>query len=187
MQENSDISKNAKIYENNFIINSKIEDDVVLYPNNVIINSTIKRGSVIYSSQIEGSVVGNNCFIGPNAHLRPDCEIDDGVKIGNFVEIKNSKIGSKSKVAHLTYIGDSVVGKNCNFGCGVVVCNFDGKQKHKTTIGDNVFVGSNANLIAPIKIGDNCFIAAGSTITKDLQPNCFSIERAEQKIKPKRE
>lgn len=187
MIEKSEISNTAKIYENNLIINSVIEDGVVIFPNSVIINSVIKANTVVYSSQIEDSIVGEDCKIGPFAHIRPNCEIANKVKIGNFVEIKKSKIGLGTKVSHLTYIGDAVVGQNCNFGCGVVVCNYDGKNKHLTEVEDNVFIGSNVNLVAPIRIEKDCFIAAGSTITQNIKQKTFAIARAEQKFKPKRE
>jgi bifunctional UDP-N-acetylglucosamine pyrophosphorylase/glucosamine-1-phosphate N-acetyltransferase len=108
------------------------------------------------------------------------------VRVGNFVEIKNSTIKQNTKISHLTYIGDATIGSNCNIGCGVVFCNYDGKNKHKTIIGDNVFVGSNVNLIAPITIDNNCFIAAGSTVTKSVSNDTFVIARAKQENKPKR-
>lgn len=187
MIEKSEISNTAKIYDNNQIINSVIEGGVVIFPNSVIINSVIKENTIVYSSYIEDSEIGCNCVVGPYAHIRPNTKISDNVKIGNFVEIKKSEIESGTKVSHLTYVGDSIVGKNCNFGCGTITCNYDGKNKHKTIIGDNVFVGSNTNLIAPVEIKDNCFIAAGSTITKSLEKNTFAISRVKQREKPKRE
>lgn len=187
MIEKSEISNTAKIYDNNLIINSVIEGGVVIFPNSVIINSVIRENTIVYSSYIEDSEIGNDCVIGPFAHIRPDTKISNNVKVGNFVEIKKSHIKSGTKVSHLTYVGDSIVGKNCNFGCGTITCNYDGVKKSKTIIGDNVFIGSNTNLIAPIEIKDNCFIAAGSTITKDLKENTFAISRAEQRVKPKRE
>lgn len=109
--------------------------------------------------------------------------IGKGVRIGNFVEIKNSQIGNGSKIAHHAYIGDTQMGRNVNIGAGVIVCNFDGRQKHQTIIGDNVFVGSNVNLIAPIKLEDNSFIAAGSTINKDVPSGMLGIARARQENK----
>jgi len=187
MIEKSEISNTSKIYDNNLIINSVIEDGVVIFPNSVIINSVIKANTVVYSSYIEDSITGENCVIGPFAHLRPGVELANNVKIGNFVEIKKSEIGEGTKISHLTYVGDSVVGKKCNFGCGTITCNYDGVNKHKTIIGDNVFIGSNTNIVAPVEIKDDCFIAAGSTITKSLEKNSFAISRVEQKVKPKRE
>ena len=187
MIEKSEISNTAKIYDNNQIINSVIEGGVVIFPNSVIINSVIKENTIVYSSYIEDSEIGEDCVIGPFAHLRPGTKLDNNVKIGNFVEVKKSEVGVGTKISHLTYVGDSVVGKKCNFGCGTITCNYDGVKKHKTIIGDNVFIGSNTNIIAPVEIKDNCFIAAGSTITKSLEENSFAISRVEQKVKPKRE
>ncbi len=187
MIEKSEISNTAKIYDNNLILNSVIEGGVVIFPNSVIINSVIKENTIVYSSYIEDSEIGCDCVVGPFAHIRPNTKIANNVKVGNFVEIKKSEIESGTKISHLTYVGDSVVGKNCNFGCGTITCNYDGKNKHKTIIGNNVFIGSNSNLVAPVEIKDNCFIAAGSTITKDLKENTFAISRVNQREKPKRE
>jgi bifunctional UDP-N-acetylglucosamine pyrophosphorylase/glucosamine-1-phosphate N-acetyltransferase len=147
-------------------------------------NSTIGDDTVINASEIFDSSVGANCTVGPNAHIRPESTIGESVRIGNFVEIKKSKIGNGSKVAHLTYIGDAVIGKKCNIGCGVVFANFDGKEKHTTAIGDNSFVGSNSSLIAPLTVGKNAFIAAGSVITDGVPDNALAIARARQAIKP---
>ena len=187
MIEKSEISNTSKIYDNNLIINSVIKDGVVIFPNSVIINSVIRENTIVYSSYIEDCDVGEDCVIGPFAHLRPGVKLANKVKIGNFVEIKKSEIETGTKISHLTYVGDAVVGKNCNFGCGTITCNYDGVNKHKTIIGDNVFIGSNTNIIAPVEIKDDCFIAAGSTITKSLEKNSFAISRVEQKVKPKRE
>ena len=187
MIEKSEISNTAKIYDNNLILNSVIEGGVVIFPNSVIINSVIKENTIVYSSYIEDSEIGCDCVVGPFAHIRPNTKIANNVKVGNFVEIKKSEIESGTKISHLTYVGDSIVGKNCNFGCGTITCNYDGKHKYKTIIGNNVFIGSNSNLVAPVEIKDNCFIAAGSTITKDLKENTFAISRVNQREKPKRE
>lgn len=124
------------------------------------------------------SVVGNNVKIGPYVQLRPNSKICDGVKIGDFVEIKNATIGENTAVAHLTYVGDSDVGKNVNFGCGCVTVNYDGKVKNRCTIGDNCFIGCNTNLIAPVKLGKGVYTGAGSTITKDVPDYALAIERA---------
>ncbi len=182
------IEKDVIIYPNNTIIGKCIiKSGTILYPNNLIVNSVIGNNCVLYSSTINDSIVGDNTTVGPNAHIRQNVTIGSNVRIGNFVEIKNSIVGDGCKIAHLTYVGDATMGKNCNLGCGVVFCNYDGKQKHKTTIGDNVFVGSNVNLIAPITIGDDCFLAAGSTITQSMPANTFAIARVKQTQKPKRE
>ena len=143
----------------------KIGKDTVIHP-----NTTIKSGVVI----------GENCEIGPNAYIREGCVLDDNVKIGSFVEIKKTKVGKGSKVPHLSYIGDCEIGKNVNIGCGTITCNYDGAEKHKTKIGDDSFIGSNVNLVAPVNIGKNVVIAAGSTITEDVPSNALSIARERQ-------
>ena len=117
---------------------------------------------------------------GPFARLRPGTALDKKFKIGNFVEIKKSEIGEGSKVPHLSYVGDALLGKHVNFGAGSITCNYDGKNKHQTIIGNNVFVGSDSQLIAPIKIGDGAYIGAGSTITKDAPENKLTVSRAKQ-------
>jgi len=162
-----------------------IEENVTIMPFVVITGkSVIKKGCTVYSfSVIENSVVYENCTIGPNARLRPDSIIEKGCKIGNFVEIKNSRIGENSRAAHLAYVGDAVVGKNCNIGCGVVFCNFDGEKKHKTSVGNNCFIGSNVNLVAPITVGNGSFIAAGTTVTKNVPENSFVVGERITKMK----
>lgn len=146
----------------------KIGKDTIIHP-----NTTIKSGVVI----------GENCEIGPNAYIREGCVLADNVKIGNNVEIKKTKVGKGTKVPHFIYLGDTEVGENCNIGCGTITCNYDGVEKHKTRIGDNCFIGSNVNLVAPVKIGDNVTIAAGSTITKDVPSDSLAFGRARQENK----
>ncbi len=124
--------------------------------------------------------MGSDTTIGPFAHLRPDTHIGDHIRIGNFVELKNAQIDDDTKVSHLTYVGDSVVGKKVNFGCGVVTVNYDGDKKHITTICDDVFVGCNSNLVAPITIRSHSYIAAGSTITDEVGEGQLAIARAKQ-------
>ena len=131
-------------------------------------------------SHIEGAKIGNKVTIGPYARIRSGTHLMQGVKIGNFVETKKSKIKSNSKVSHLSYIGDSQIGKNTNIGAGTITCNYDGIKKNKTIISDNVFVGSNTSLIAPVKINKKSIIGAGSVITKDVKENSLAIERSEQ-------
>jgi bifunctional UDP-N-acetylglucosamine pyrophosphorylase/glucosamine-1-phosphate N-acetyltransferase len=151
-----------------------IAKDAVIGRDTVILPGTIIR---------ERCVIGENCSIGPFAHLRPNCVLKNGVKIGDFVEVKNSVIGEKTSIAHLTYIGDSDVGKGVNFGCGCVTANYDGINKYRTTVGDNAFIGCNTNLIAPVKIGDNAMTAAGSTVSKDVPADSLAIERGQLAIK----
>ncbi|MCQ2383141.1 MAG: bifunctional UDP-N-acetylglucosamine diphosphorylase/glucosamine-1-phosphate N-acetyltransferase GlmU, partial [Clostridia bacterium] len=125
--------------------------------------------------------VGNKVTAGPFVHLRPDTEIGDKVKIGNFIEEKNSKVGEGSKLPHLSYIGDTDMGSGVNVGCGSIMVNYDGKKKHRTKIGNNVFIGCNSNLVAPVTLNDNSFIAAGSTITKDVPKDALAVARGKQK------
>jgi len=148
-----------------------IHDDVIIGMDTVIHPNTIIKGDV---------VIGSNCEIGPNAYIREGCRIADNVKIGNFVEIKKAIIDEGTKVPHFIYLGDCEVGKNTNIGCGTITCNYDGVNKHKTLIGDNCFIGSNTNFVAPVKVGDNSKIAAGSTITEDVPANTLAIARQRQ-------
>ena len=156
----------------------------ILDPDSTFIDSNVEigRDTIIYPfTFIEGNIkIGENCSIGPFVHIRPGSKIGDKVKIGNFVEVKNSNIGEGTKLPHLQYIGDSDVGSNVNIGCGTVTCNYDGKNKFRTTIGNNVFVGCNTNLVAPVNVGDNVYIAAGSTINQDIPKDNLAIARARQ-------
>lgn len=157
-----------------------IGENCTLYPNSRIKDSVIEKGVTVQSSVILESRVGENTTVGPFAYIRPDSIIGKSVRIGDFVEIKKSTIGDNTKVSHLTYIGDAEVGQKCNFGCGTVVVNYDGKAKHKTIIGNNAFIGCNTNLISPVKVNDNSYIAAGSTITEEVPENSLAIARARQ-------
>ena len=148
-----------------------------------ITDSHIGEGCVIKSSRIMASVVGDGTVIGPYANLREGNKVGKNCRISNFVELKKSQIGDGSKIAHMSYVGDAVVGKNCNIGCGVIFVNYDGKVKSKVTLGDNVFVGSNSNLIAPRTLEDNAYVAAGSTIHKDVPKHALAIARTMQTIK----
>ncbi|NLC03690.1 MAG: bifunctional UDP-N-acetylglucosamine diphosphorylase/glucosamine-1-phosphate N-acetyltransferase GlmU [Tissierellia bacterium] len=160
---------------------TKIGKNCIIRSNTRIKDSIIYDDVEIESSLIQDSSVGDNSHIGPNAHLRPNSHIGNNVKIGNFVEVKNASIGNNSKAGHLSYIGDATIGDNVNIGCGVVFVNYDGKAKFHTTVGDNAFIGSNSNLVAPIEVKDWGFIAAGSTITKNVEEGALSIARAQQK------
>lgn len=139
--------------------------DTVIHP-----NTTIKSGVII----------GEDCNIGPNAYIREGCVLEDKAKVGSFVEIKKTKVGKGSKVPHLSYMGDCEIGTKCNIGCGTITCNYDGKNKHKTKIGDNCFVGSNVNLVAPVTLGDHVLVAAGSTIVQDVPAESLAIARQRQ-------
>ncbi len=178
-----------------------IGNDTIIYPNvvlegktiigsdNVIgmncrfVDSTIGNGNDIQSTVIVESVVGNGCKIGPMAYLRPGTVLADTVKIGDFVEVKKSQVGQGSKIPHLSYVGDSVVGSGVNIGCGTITCNYDGVHKYQTTIEDGAFIGSNTNLVAPVTVEANAFIGAGSTITRDVAANALALTRAELRVK----
>lgn len=181
-----------------------IEDDVIIgndteiFPNVTLMSGTkigancvVGQGSKldravihdnvdILSSVIINSEIDENTTVGPFAYVRPNCHVGRDVKVGDFVELKNSNIDDGTKISHLTYIGDSDVGKRVNFGCGTVTCNYDGKNKFRSTIGDDCFVGCNTNFVSPVNVGNNSYIAAGSTITDDIPDDTLSIARARQ-------
>lgn len=181
------ISKTASIGDNVRLAgNVIVEDNVKIVGDCFIENSIIKAGAVVESSYIIDSTVGEGTTVGPFAHIKVNSKIGSNCRIGNFVEIKNSNFGDNSKCAHLTYIGDADVGRGVNLGCGVVFANYDGKEKHRSKVGDDVFIGCNCNIIAPCEIESGCFIAAGTTITKNLPTNSFCVGRVKQEVKPKR-
>ena len=157
---------------------TKFGKNVIIEPYVVIgLNVVIGNNVIIKSfSHIEKAIIKNNIEIGPFARIRPDSTIDDNSKIGNFVEVKKSYIGKNSKINHLSYVGDTKIGKKVNLGAGTITCNYDGKKKSKTIIEDNVFVGSNTSLVAPIKIGSNSIIGAGSAITKNVGSNKLLLQ-----------
>lgn len=160
--------------------NTKIGEDCIIRHGTRIYDSIIGNSVDIESSTIESSIVDNYTHIGPCAHLRPNCKIGKNVKIGNFVEVKNSVVGNETKAGHLSYIGDAEVGENVNIGCGVVFVNYNGREKFKTTVGDNAFIGSNSNLVAPVKVNKWGYVAAGSTIVSEVEEGTLSIARAKQ-------
>ncbi|MEW9502929.1 bifunctional UDP-N-acetylglucosamine diphosphorylase/glucosamine-1-phosphate N-acetyltransferase GlmU [Jeotgalibacillus marinus] len=160
-----------------------IGEDCIIGPNSEIKNSTVADRTVIKQSVVHNSAVGSDVNIGPFAHVRPQSNISDEVKIGNFVEIKKTNFRRGSKASHLSYIGDAEVGTDVNIGCGSITVNYDGKNKYLTTIEDNVFVGCNSNLVAPVTVGKGAYVAAGSTITKDVPGEALSIARARQENK----
>jgi len=175
------IAKGVVIASNNTLKGETIlKADVKLNVGNYLEDAIIEQSAIITSSQIYKSFIGNNTSVGPYAYIRPDTIIGSDCRIGNYVEIKASIIGDGCKISHLTYVGDCEMGDGCNIGCGVVFVNYDGKHKHKAKVGKNVFVGSNANVIAPIVISDGAFIAAGSTIQRDVEPGALAIARARQ-------
>jgi len=159
-------------------------NDVSIGPNTILKDVEIGDGTKIEAfSHIVNAKIGDKCSIGPYARLREGSKIEDSGKVGNFVETKNTTLGSGSKANHFTYLGDTTVGTKTNIGAGTITCNYDGKDKHKTIVGDNSFIGSNSSLVAPVKIGNNTTIAAGSTITKDVPSDALGVGRAKQSNK----
>ena len=157
-------------------------DNVRIEPYVVLRNCSIGSGTVINSfTHIEDASVGEDCQIGPYARLRPGSELAEGAKIGNFVELKNSQMGAGAKANHLAYVGDATVGAGSNIGAGTITCNYDGANKHKTTLGDRVFVGSNSTLVAPLTVAHDGFVAAGSTVTSDISERQLAVGRAKQR------
>ncbi len=157
-----------------------IEAGCVIGPNSLLQDVKIGQNAIVNASQCYESTIGKGASVGPFSHLRPGSVVGENVHIGDFVEIKNSTIGKGTSVSHLTYIGDADVGKGCNFGCGVVVTNYDGVSKNRTVVGDYAFIGCNTNLVPPINIGNGAYTAAGSTITKDVPEDALAIERGTQ-------
>ena len=169
----------------NVILEGDVElgDNVRLGPNVIIRDSVIGAGTEIRANtQVEESRVGADCILGPFARLRPGTQLDEGVRIGNFVEVKKSRLGKGSKANHLAYLGDAILGEDVNVGAGAITCNYDGTDKHETHIGDGAFIGSNASLIAPVNIGPGATIGAGSTITRDVEGQSLAVARGKQKV-----
>lgn len=162
-----------------------VEADVVIEPNVFFgPNVHVASGAVIHAfSHIEGAKIGINAEIGPFARLRPGANLGEKSKVGNFCEVKNADVGKGAKINHLTYIGDATVGASSNIGAGTITCNYDGYNKYKTVIGEGAFVGSNSSLVAPVSIGDNAYIASGSTITDDVPADALAFGRARQETK----
>lgn len=164
--------------------NTVIGENCEIGPNAMVTDCEIGDGCVVNASQMTESVLGRDVHVGPYAHVRPNCRIGDGCKVGAYVEIKNAVFGPGTKMSHLTYVGDADVGGGVNFGCGTVTSNYDGYKKARTVIGDNAFIGCNTNLIAPVTVGEGAYIAAGATVTKDVEPDALAIARARQENKP---
>ena len=175
------IERGVTVEPYNFIKGkSLIKSGAHIMPGNYIENCIIGENAKIDSSRLYSSSVGAGTTVGPYAYIRPDTVVGCNCRIGDFVELKSSIIGDGCKVSHLTYIGDAELGKDCNIGCGVVFANYDGKEKYRSVVGERVFVGSNANIVAPVNIADRAFIAAGSTITKNVSSQALAIARARQ-------
>jgi len=158
---------------------------VQIGPNCVLRNVALAAGTEVRAfSHLHGATVGQDAIIGPYARLRPGAKLADNTHIGNFVEVKNAVIGQGSKANHLSYVGDAVIGAGVNLGAGTITCNYDGVNKHQTVIGDQAFIGSGSQLVAPITIGDGATVAAGTTLTKDAPANQLTLTRIQQVSKP---
>ncbi|MDR1042982.1 MAG: UDP-N-acetylglucosamine diphosphorylase [Clostridiales Family XIII bacterium] len=177
----SAIGKNCTIEKGSTVVKSKIGDNCTVGQHSRVEGAEIADGVDIMQSVITESAVGEDTSVGPFAYIRPGSRIGAGCRIGDFVEIKNSVIGDGTKVSHLTYVGDSDLGRDINLGCGVVFVNYDGKEKHRSSVGDGAFIGCNVNLIAPVNIEDNAYIAAGTTVTRDVPAGSLSVGRAQEK------
>jgi bifunctional UDP-N-acetylglucosamine pyrophosphorylase / glucosamine-1-phosphate N-acetyltransferase len=163
---------------------TRIGSDCRIRSYSVISNSVIGNGVVVRpSSVLDGARVADSAVIGPYSHLRPDSEIGEGAHVGNFVETKKTKMGKGSKANHLTYLGDSEIGEGVNVGAGTITCNYDGVSKHETVIEDGAFIGSDATLVAPVRVGKGAYVAAASCITDDVPPESLALGRAKQVVK----
>lgn len=181
IDETVQIAPGAKILPGTILRgHTVIGPDCVIGPNSLIEDSEIGAGTTVNASQIYSSQIGPHNAIGPFTHVRAGTVTDYGVHLGAYVETKNSNLARGNTVSHLTYIGDSDVGKYCNFGCGTVTCNYDGQSKFRTIIGDYCFIGCNTNLVAPVSVGDGAYTAAGSTITQDVPAGALGIARGRQ-------
>ena len=182
---NVEVGKDTIIYPNCHLRGAtKIGENCVLDADCQITDSTIGNDCHLIKAIVNESTVGTGADIGPFAYIRPKTLVKDNVKIGHFVEVKKSTVDCGSKIPHLSYIGDAVIGKDVNIGCGTITCNYDGANKFQTIIGDNVFIGSNSNLVAPVEVEANSYVAAGSTITKKVQKDSLAIARARQMAIP---
>lgn len=182
IQSEVKIGQDTLIYPNVYLEGpTKLGSGCTIYPNVRIMNSNIGDNVAIKdSSVIEDSEIQHKAQVGPFAHIRPGSIIGSDAKIGNFVEIKKAVIGDRTKASHLSYIGDALVGKDVNIGAGTITCNYDGQEKHKTVIAEKVFIGSDTQLVAPVKIGRGAYVGAGSTITRDVPPGALAISRVRQ-------
>lgn len=162
---------------------SVVGESCELGPNSMIRDCCVGDHTTVNASQINESTIGSHTTVGPFAYVRPKCRVGDHCRIGDFVELKNSVLDDGTKVSHLTYVGDSDVGKRVNFGCGTVTTNYDGMKKYRCTIGDDVFLGCNTNLVAPVTVGEGAYTAAGSTITADVPAGALAVARARQENK----
>lgn len=162
---------------------TRIGASCVLYPNNRMMNAAVGQGTTVESSVLLDCVVGDETTVGPYAYLRPNSRVGSHCRIGDFVEIKNSSIGDETKVSHLTYVGDSDLGRDINLGCGVVFVNYDGKVKNRSKVDDHAFIGCNCNLVAPVHVGESAYLAAGSTVVEDVPADALFVARSRGVVK----
>lgn len=180
----SEIGIDTEILPGTIIKNgSKVGTGCIIGPNSIIENSVIEDGVELNNTQVYSSTVKTGAHIGPFVRIRPDCVVGEKVKIGNFVELKNANIGNETSIAHLTYLGDADFGKNVNVGCGCATVNYNGREKNRTTVGDNAFIGCSTYLVAPVTVGDNAYTAAGSVITEDVPEDALALARSRQVVK----
>ncbi|MGN0765339.1 MAG: DapH/DapD/GlmU-related protein [Christensenellales bacterium] len=178
------VADDVVIYPDNHIIGKcVIGEHSVLMPGNIIEDCVIGEGCTITKSVLKQSTIGDGTTVGPFSYLRPGSQIGKGCRIGDFVEVKNAVIGDGTKVSHLTYVGDCTIGKRCNVGCGVVFVNYNGVYKSHSEVGDDCFIGSNTNVIAPVKVQDNSYIACGTTLSQDVPTDSLVIGRSRAIIK----
>jgi bifunctional UDP-N-acetylglucosamine pyrophosphorylase / glucosamine-1-phosphate N-acetyltransferase len=164
--------------------NTVVGEQCVIGPNTRLTNTLVENGAKIEYAVVVDSRIGLEATVGPFAYIRPGSVVGARVKVGDFVELKNSTLGDDTKVSHLAYVGDATIGERVNIGCGVITVNYDGEKKHKTIVGNDSFIGSNVNLVAPVVVGDGAYVVAGSTITEDVPPDGFAIARERQTTKP---
>jgi len=178
------IAEDAVIYPNNHILgDTVIGSGCRIMPNCIITDSEIGAGCTITATVMDGAKVGENTTVGPYAYLRKGADVGNHCRIGDFVEIKNATVGDYTKASHLAYMGDVTIGQRCNVGCGVIFVNYDGKTKHRSEVEDNCFIGSNCNIIAPVRLRENSYIAAGTTVTDEIPMDSFVIGRSRQIVK----
>lgn len=184
VSDESQIEEGVKLYAPCHILGkSHICKGATILPNTYVVSCYVGENTVVLQSTLFNSHISDNCNIGPFSHIRQHSYVGSGSRIGDFVEIKASRLGRGTKIAHLAYVGDADIGANCNLGCGVVFANYDGKVKHRTYVDDDVFIGSNSNIVAPVHIKKGAYIAAATTVTSDIEADAFCIGRVRASVK----
>lgn len=163
--------------------NSVLHDGCVVESFSYLVNADVGENTVVKASRVTDSVIGANCTVGPNAHVRQNSAIGNCCRIGNYVEVKNSRLGNGVKASHLAYVGDAEIGDGTNVGCGVIFVNYDGTCKHRSKVGKGCFVGCNSCLVAPVEIGDGCYVACGTVVERNVPKDSFCIGRSRMIIK----